>query len=435
MKLFLRTLLCWAVTLSSLDALPQMTLQDCMIYAREHAHANISARLKVDQSSADIKLQVSGLMPKINSNIGGSMSFGRNIDPETNTYDTRKTLSTSLGVGLAIPLFDGLVSVNSLKAAKTARLMQVQSAQIEQDRISIEVIKAFCNVGYCKAMVQQMQSQLSRDSLALTFTDRAFRLGTKSRADLAEIEAVVANSEYELINRQNLLRKAYLTLKATMGMEPDGEPVDIVYSDWQDRMPAMAENPKVTYARLAVKEGRYTLKAAKGQWLPTLSFSAGLNTSFYRLVDRSLQSPGFGRQLKDNLGEYLSLSLSIPIFDGLASASRVKKASVQVKLLQNELDRTIYETEKELKEAQLSLAGSIQEATAAQKRYEAEAVANNAITRKYELGAASPTDLYTSGAKLAAARAALEGKKIQSFIDKILLEYYNGTPLIRTSNQ
>ena len=72
-----------------------MTLRDCLLYAREHAHANRINRLETEAASADKRLAASDLMPYIGLGSSGSLSFGRNIDPETNTYDNNKTLSTS----------------------------------------------------------------------------------------------------------------------------------------------------------------------------------------------------------------------------------------------------------------------------------------------------------------------------------------------------
>jgi len=53
------------------------------------------------------------------------------------------------------------------------------------------------------------------------------------------------------------------------------------------------------------------------------------------------------------------------------------------------------------------------------------------VQRKFELGGASAIDLYTSGAKLAAARANREGKRIQKIISRMVLGYYNGEKLIK----
>ena len=72
-----------------------------------------------------------------------------------------------------------------------------------------------------------------------------------------------------------------------------------------------------------------------------------------------------------------------------------------------------------------------EELSAAFSRLEAEQVAYNAMRRRYELGAASAIELYTSSSKLAVAEANMVGKSIQHRIAKITLRYYQGYPLIQ----
>ena len=129
---------------------------------------------------------------------------------------------------MSIPLFDGLVSINNLKAARTRRRRMEKSAEAEADIVSIEVIKSFYNVSFCKAMVAQIEEQLARDRKTMMATERGEQLGTKSGADVAEIRAILANDEYELTNQRNLLAKAYLQLRGAMGMEISTEPLDLV---------------------------------------------------------------------------------------------------------------------------------------------------------------------------------------------------------------
>ena len=205
-----------------MTAAAQMSLNDCLVYARDHAHGNILGSLEVERANIDKRLAAADLMPHVGLSSSGNISFGRNIDPETNTYDNKKTLSTGFGLQMSLPLFDGLVSINNLKAARVARLRQIDAAQIEQDRISLEVVRAFYNVSYCKAMVGQMCQQLERDSTDLAATERGEQLGMKSGADVAELRALVAADEYELSNQRSLLAKAYLSLRSVMGMELDG---------------------------------------------------------------------------------------------------------------------------------------------------------------------------------------------------------------------
>ena len=387
----------------------------------------------MEKAGADTRIMASSLMPSVSLSSSGNVSFGRNIDPETNTYDNKQTLSTGFGLNMSLPVFDGLVSVNNLKAARVARLRQERSAQAEEDRISLEVIRAFYNVSYCRALVGQMRQQLERDSTDCVATERGRELGTKSGADVAELQALVASDRYELANQQGLLAKAYLTLRSAMGMAPDPDPLDLAEPADDDAAPAerFDVNPRVAEARLALRQSEYELRAAKGAFSPRLSLSAGVSTSYYKMMGADVSAPSFRSQWRDNMGEYVGFSLSIPLFTGLATTNRVRRARIEVRESRTRLHQTEYEIAQATAEAALDLRTAEAEMTAAASRLEAERIAFSAVRRRFELGHASAIDLYTSGAKLATARANFEGKRIQKIISRITLGYYHGEKLIK----
>lgn len=408
-----------------------MTLNDCLIYARSHAHSNRINRLETDMAKADKRISASDLMPYIGFGSNGSLSFGRNIDPETNTYDNKKTLGTGFGLEMSLPLFDGLVRINNLKALKATELRKQKVQLVEEDRVSLEVIKDYYNISYCTSMVEQMQRQLQRDSTDLEAARRSHKLGTKSGADVAELEAIFAADQYELVNQKNLLTKANLSLRTAMGMPQSDTLLNIIVD--LSHFPYSEETrilPEIEEAEMAVKEDAMYLRAAKGSYSPKISFGAGISTSYYRMMGVNVEVPSFSRQFRDNMGEYFSLSFSLPIFDGLATANRVKKASIQLSESKVRLEQIQYRLNQALEEALLDHEAAIEELTAASRRLEAEHIAYKAMRKKYELGAVSAIDLYTSSSKLAQAEANLIGKRIQRIISEITLRYYQGYPLI-----
>lgn len=409
----------------------QMTLNDCLVYARDHAHRNLVNGIEVRQSAMDSRIAASDLMPYVGLSTSGNLSFGRNIDPETNTYDNRKTLYTGLGLSMSIPLFDGLVSINNLKAARTGKLRREESARLEADNISLEVIRSFYNVSYCKAMVGQMEEQLARDLKNLTAAELGMELGTKSGADLAEVEAIVASDRYELTNQRNLLSKAYLQLRSDMGMDPDGGELSLTEEEYEGEPETGFEHPRIAEARLGLRQSRYSLRAAKGAFSPVISLNAGVSTSYYKIFGPEYVNRDFPHQWRDNMGQYIGFSVTFPIFTGLSRVNRLKKARFEVQRQEYLLEEARHQTSREMAEARLDYDAATSELESARTRLAAEEAAYQAIQRKFELGGASAIDLYTSGAKLATARANMEGKRIQKIISRIVLGYYNGVKLIR----
>lgn len=453
----------------------EMSLNDCLVYAHNHAFANRSNRLAVEQTKMDKRIQAASMLPSIGFSTGGDLSFGRGVDPETNTYDTKKTFNNGYSLSMQLPLFDGLVSLNNYRAARMAELIQGKSAENEADQISLAVIKAYYNIMYYSALVEQMESQLASDRHNLAVTERQEQLGTKSGADVDEMKAMVASDEYELLNQQNLRRKAMIELKAQMGM-PVNEELRIEQSTKSMKneesfghegsfvgaeMPADTStaqidsssfplhsslkkdssffifhssfklHPRIMQAEYELRRSRYQLRAARGNFMPRISLSGGISTSYYKVLDSDYKAPSFSTQWHNNMGQYIGFSLSMPLFDGLANVNRLKRAKLNYRQQQVELDKTRYEIEREMNEALLDVNAAESEWHAAEARMEAEKQSNRAMQRKYELGGVSALDLYTSNSKLATAHATLVGKRIQTIINKIIYEYYQGVPLIR----
>lgn len=416
-------------SVSTLSAEAQMTLNDCLIYARDHAHGNTINRYETKMAKTDTRISAASLLPYVSFGSSGQLNFGRNIDPETNTYTNQKTLGASFALQMSLPVFDGLVRINQLKASRAGAKRQQKSFESQRDQIFLNVIRSFYHVSYCKTLVAQMEEQLLRDQTIFSATQRQEALGTKSCADVAEVKALVAADEYELLNQKNLLSKAYLQLRSDMGMELSDKPLELVENEWTPTR-SDSENPQIAEADMALKESLYALRAAKGEFFPDISLNGGISTSYYKLIGSKAAFPTFSKQWHDNMGQYLGVSISFPLFTGLSTVNRQKKAQFYYRQQQKRLEQTRYAVEKETREALMDYSSAIEEHRSAQSRLAAEQLAFAAIARKYELGEVSTTDLYTSSSKLATARANLEGKRIQQIVSRIVLGYYQGEKLI-----
>lgn len=416
----------------------KMSLRDCLIYARDHAFVNRSNRLAVEQSRMDKRIQAAEMLPYIGVGTSGNMNWGRGVDPETNTYATRKTFNNGYSLSMNLPLFDGFVSLNNYRAARMTELCQKKAAENDADQISLAVIKAYYNIMYHTALVRQVESLLESDQQNLAITERQEQLGSKSGADVDAVKAMVASDEYELLNQKNLRRKAMMELKAQMGMPVDEE-LEVDEEDTLAPCLSMAEeqnssfpftHPRIMQAQYSLKRSRYLLHSAYGDFMPTLSLNGGFSTSYYKVFGNDYDTPRFSTQWHNNMGQYIGFSLSVPLFNGFANINRLKRAKYSYRQQQVELDKTKYEVEREMSEALLDVKSSQSEWNAAQAQVTAQERANHAMQRKYELGGVSAFELYTSNSKLAEARATLVGKKIQTAVNIIIYEYYQGKPLI-----
>ena len=62
------------------------TLDECIDYAMQHSAAVMKSRVAADNARQDRGAAVGGFMPSLSASVGTQFSWGRNVDPETNTY-------------------------------------------------------------------------------------------------------------------------------------------------------------------------------------------------------------------------------------------------------------------------------------------------------------------------------------------------------------
>ena len=148
-----------------------MTLRDCMEYAISN-----STKIRIQQAAigdAQIDRRDAALAlftPQINAQTVAYYNFGRNIDPETNTYIQTTSFHNSYGVSAGYDLFDGFKAVNNYKISKTGLLIaQSQEKQVEAD-ICLAVMEAYYNVVYYKRLTDVHEEQVATKSWAKKVT-------------------------------------------------------------------------------------------------------------------------------------------------------------------------------------------------------------------------------------------------------------------------
>ncbi len=414
-----------------------MTLQECLVYARDHSSVNLQNRYSYEQQRIALQNSAMQFLPYISASANANLSFGRGIDPETNTYGTKQNLGTSFGLSMSLPLFDGLVNINNYKMNKSYVRTSQTTAQMRADEVSLAVIRAFYNVVYCKELVRQVQLSLEVAQENLRQTRRQEQMGLKSRADVDEMSATVADNEYQLVNQQNLLDIARLDLKAAMSWPVERE-IEI-----DDRLQSIGEEntyscdinlmelPAAKIAGEKLHQRKLAVRIARGNFIPGISLSAGMSTSYYKTLNMHYAAAPFHRQFRDNIGKSISTGISIPLFGRLSKYNSLKNSKLSYKIEQAAYDETMRNLTTEMMKLVMNLEGARKEYLSSISRLTAVESAHAANQRKYELGKISALELSTSSSRLAQARATLTGKQIQLLIQKMQYDYYNGKPYIK----
>ena len=430
-----------------------MSLHDCMAYAISN-----STKMRIQQAAigdAQISRRDAALAlftPQINANTYAYYNFGRSIDPQTNTYFNTTSFHNNYGVSAGYDLFDGFKAVNNLKISKTGLLIAgSQEKQVEAD-ICLAVMEAYYNVVYYKRLVDVYEEQVSVAEQALVKARRQEELGQKGHADVIQMEADLADREYDLINTRNQYESQKMTL-ADLMFWPVGEELVIDFSiplhssrndnslvisseaageveKSADSVVAFAldHNPAVQIASWQALNAKRELNTAKWQTLPSIGLYAGWNTSYYTYQGSATAT--FRDQFRNNMGEYVELSLSIPIWNRLNKQSTISRKRHAFEKASAELDQKRRDVESEVRRAIQDRDGAATAYEQACRKAEVQSEAYTLNLKKLEQGLISPLEFQTANNNYLKAQADEMNSLFKYLIKHAVVRYYNGVEYV-----
>ena len=409
----------------SAQAAEPWSVERCMEYAAEHSHTVRLQQYDLDASRTERIRAIGAFLPEVYGSVGAQMNFGRAIDPETNTYTDVNTFYN--GYGLQASRY------NELRMARANVAMGRSALQAEKDAVRLRVYKACMDLLYCEGAVEHTQRKRDESRELLHQVEVMAEVGQKSEADVAQMRATLAADDYELTHMQSQTTKALLALKQQMNfpiadtlvvekpaVDASLLPTDNAYNIYNV---ALTTNPRIAQAAGNVAAARYALRAARGAFLPKLSLSGGVSTSFYRNMDVGGHAP-FGQQFKNNAGEYVTLSLSIPIFNRLGSVSSVRSRRIALDRARESLNYERSELQRIITEAVADVENSTKEVQKMQDQVEADSIAAYLTTRKFEEGMASSIDVRTAAVTLLQSRVRLLQSQLTMMYNRQVLAYY-----------
>ena len=424
-----------------------MSLKDCMEYAVENAAQVQVQRTKVGDARLDRRDAIlTAFTPSIEASTYGYYRWGRSIDPETNTYVTTTSLNNGWSVSAGITLFDGFSALNNIKIAKTSLSMGLTRERQEEDKVCLATMEAYFNVLYYTELVDILAEQVENAQSALTLASRQEELGVKGHADVVQMEADLADREYELVSARNSLADAKITLEDVM-LWPVGEELVIDTSlDSLDAttsgasgnvivediiLKARASMPSVLVAKGALDNAKYALRTAKWQFLPTLGLYGGWSTSYYTYPGQVGYIPTpYWNQFTNNGGEYLQLSLSIPIYDRLSKFTKLSKRRNEYRRAAIEYDKSLRDVESEVRRAVSDCDGAESALLQAERRADAQEEAYRLNSRKFEQGLISSIEYNTASSNYLKAKAERLNALLKWQLKRRVVSYYNGVRYI-----
>ena len=409
------------------------TVDDCIQYAITHNHEVRLQQIQLDDYRTDKQRAVGAFLPAVEASVGGQFNFGRAIDPETNTYTNVNTFNNSYGVQASIPLFDGLQRYNDLRAAKANLLMGRQGLAAQKDKIAQHVLKAYIDALYYQTALTFAKEKREESMMLLHQTQVMVEVGTKGEADIAQMEATYASDDYEVTRQEGLLSQALLMLKHEMNYPAEEElkikNEELRIKNENDSSSLQSNShfsltlPSIQQAAYQLQSAQYAYRSSKGALFPSIHLGVGVSTNYFRQMGAN-NGMTFRDQFRNNVGEYLYASLSIPLFNRMNTISNIRRQRNNVKRARENLDNERRELHRLIQETAIDQQNSWMETQKMQQKVEADSLAAQLTIRKYQEGISSSIDVQTATVTLLQSKAHLLQCQLNYIYKTRILKYY-----------
>jgi outer membrane protein len=393
-------------------------------------------------------------LPNVNASASQDWNFGSFIGQDGNrvSIDSR---GNSFGLNTGVTLFNGFRNTSIYKQAQLGIESSELQLNILKDNISVNVVNQYLNILLNKENLKVAEEQVAITEKQVIQVSELVDSGVRPRADLFEVEAQLASDRERLTNVENSLELAKLALTQLLQISNEGFDVEEIELSLPEVLVehkssneiydyALQNRPEIKKAELDIENSILAIDIAKSAYYPTLSFGAGLGTSYQHFQGQedlrvvidpndptniSLVENGFWQQLEDNLGYNLGFRLDIPIFNRMQTKVSVDKAKINKERIAYSLDQAKQDLRSTIEQAYTDAKAAFKQFEASQVSLNAQKEAFKNAQESYNSGVMNSFEFEQVRNRLVNAEANLINAKYNFVFTTKVLDFYLGKPL------
>jgi outer membrane protein len=321
-------------------------------------------------------------------------------------------------------LFDGQVFVG-LQARRTSIDWVNKKVEVTQQMVKANIYKVYYQLVASKTQVDLLDSNINLVKKQQHDADVMYKNGFAEKLDVDRATVALANLETEKAKVLTTINNGYYGLKLLLGI-PAADQLQLTdtLNDEQIRG-GILENSNYQYTdrkdyqylQLTRDFNAYNIRRYKLSKIPTLSLDGSYN--------KQLQQDEFKFNGNWFTASFVAVRLSIPIFNGFATNSKIAAAKLTVQQLDNQIENMKISIDNDVISSRNTLRTSIAAMDYQQKNMELAQEVYRQTKKKYEVGTGSSTDLTTAQKDLQAAQTNYINALYDAIIAKV--DFLNAT--------
>jgi outer membrane protein len=381
-----------------------LPLEEVIRRALLHSPQLAQAEGSVQLAGTAERSALGAFLPSLNISSGASVASTRRFDPGLGTTISGSSDSYSAGVSSGIDLFTG--GRRGAELTRSRAQTDVSEAALIEQRFAVtrNAKAAYYDVLRGADLIRSAEARVARAGQVLEAAERRAQVGSGTRSDVLRAQLELTNARQALLQATNQKRNATYSLGRLVGVDGPVDAADAraveVRSLALDREQlldmVLQQAPAVATALAGERAAMAAVSAARSQYLPTVSGSAGYNwfneTASFSDVQGSWS---------------LRLNMSFPVFNRFQREESVERAQVQASVSRIQLEDTRRVARANLERILGTLETAEQQIVLAMQALEVAEEDIRVQQERYRLGVSTILDQVTSQENLVRAEADL----------------------------
>jgi outer membrane protein len=403
-----------------------MTLEQVVARALQNSPQLAQAAGAVQTANTAERSALAAFLPSLSVSSNATLASTNRFDPTLGTTISGSSDSYSAGLSTGMDLFTGGRRGADL-ARSRAQTDANEAALIEQRyAVTRNAKAAYFDVLRAEDVIRSAQARLSRAAQVLEAAERRTQVGSGTRSDVLRAQLEVTNSRQALLQAQNQKRNATFALGRLVGIDgpvhaADDVPLEIgalAFSREELLELALAASPAVVTAQANERAASAAVRAARAQYLPTLSTSGSYNWASNEASFDNVRGSWS-----------LRLGLSFPVFNRFQREENIERTHVQATIARLQLDDTRRLARANLERVLGALETARQQIELAQEALAVAEEDQRMQQERYRLGVSTILDQVTSQENVVRAEADLIAARYDFQLARAELEALIGRDL------
>ncbi len=416
------------------------TLQQCIQYAIAHNITLQQNELSIKNTAITTLQNKYSLYPTVNADVSNGFSFGRSIDPTSNSFINQGYYYNGFGIGANMLLFGWFGKKYQYQASQLDLAAAKEQYKQLQNDIALNIATGYLRILLAKEQVNINIAQLKTDEDQLSFTQKKVNAGALPPLNAAQLQTQVAADSANLVNSQLDVNAALLDLKAFLNMDMNTTfdittpslPVENLlllntYPTAQQIFEvAKSKRPAIEANKFKQQSAEKQLQVAQAAKYPQVTIGANLGSNYASTVKKitgltyageepignvkfgdsliPITRPNYNyttaivplfSQYGNNIRQTVNTGISIPIFNGYANKLSIERAKLNIEATTLAQTAEINTLQQNVFKAYNDAQSGVQKLQAAKSNVQAAQLALDYAIKRYNAGLLA-TQEYTS---------------------------------------